>query len=205
MTAESGKLFVVMALCYLAGSVPWGVLVARRYGVDVLCAGSCSTGATNVYRTVGGKAAFIVLVLDALKGFGAALIGGRLYGVSPDIGAVLGGLSAILGHCYSPFLGFKGGKGVATSAGVALYLFPELIAIGVIIYALVTGVTRYSSLGSLVGVGCVLVLVLFIEESILVKLFAVAAASLIVYRHVPNIRRLMSGQENRLGGAGKRS
>lgn len=197
------RAILVLIVCYLLGSIPWGVLVARKYGVDVLSAGSGSTGATNVYRTVGGKAAGLVLAMDLLKGAGAAFIGGRLSGAAPDTGAVLGGLSAIVGHCYSPFLGFRGGKGVATSAGVALYLFPKLIAIGMAIYALVTALTRYSSLGSLVAVGCVLALVLFTERSVVVKLFAVAAASLILYRHVPNIKRLLAGKENRLGRVGR--
>ncbi|HHV78181.1 MAG TPA: glycerol-3-phosphate 1-O-acyltransferase PlsY [Firmicutes bacterium] len=195
------RTILVLVSCYLLGSVPWGVIVGRKHGVDVLSRGSGSTGATNVYRTVGKKAAALVLVLDVVKGCAGPLIGGRLSALNPDIGAVLGGVAAIAGHCYSPFLGFKGGKGVATSAGAALVILYRFIPIGLAIFAVIAIITRYASLASLTAVTTVVGMVLFSCESFAYKAFALVAAAIIFYRHIPNIKRLMSGRENRIDPA----
>lgn len=189
---------IILAVCYLIGGIPWGVVIGGRHGVNVLERGSGSTGATNVYRTVGKAAAALVLLLDLLKGYAGAMVGGSLSSMAPDVGAVLGGIAAIAGHCYSPFLGFRGGKGVATSAGVALCLIPKFVAIGAVLFAIIVVVTRYASVASLTAVTVVVIMVLLRASSIAHKLFALAAGSIILYRHVPNIQRLVAGRENRI-------
>jgi len=189
-------------LAYLLGSLPFGVWVARSRGVDIQRVGSGNTGATNVLRALGTEAAVFVLLLDAAKGFlGAALghwaagaLGGGL-----ALGAVVGGLAAFSGHNWSFLLGFKGGRGVATGAGAALFILPFEMALGVTTVVVVVFLTRYVSLGSILGAAVVAIAALLRPHGWESRVFAVLATTMIIYRHRPNIARLRNGTESRIG------
>jgi len=193
------NLLIVIILSYFLGAIPVGYLVGRAKGVDLTAMGSGSTGATNVFRAVGPGLALLVLALDMGKGAGAAALGRYCSGVSPDWGSVLAGMAALVGHVYSVFLRFRGGKGAATGAGVLLFLTPRVMALAVGSYALVVVATRYSSLGTLVGTGVAVVSVFLLQHPVSHRVAVVAATAFIVYKHRQNISRLMSGQELRLG------
>jgi len=194
-----GVLLVVVA--YAIGAIPWGVVLGRMVGgVDIRRLGSGGTGATNAQRILGWRVGVPVLVLDFLKGFLPILVGERL-----GIGAwwlALAAVAAVVGHCWSPYIGFTGGKGVATAAGAATALCPQVLAV-VPVVAVVVAVTRYVSLGSLTA--CVLATIgtAWLAASGRVGWSvpaAIAAMSAIVFlRHEGNIRRLASGTERRLG------
>ena len=143
---------------YLLGSIPTGYLVARARGIDIRSVGSGNIGATNVFRILGKSAGIFVLLVDFLKGFLAcwmvARIAGQFFESTPsqkDYLALTSGLAAILGHNYTCWLKFKGGKGIATSAGVLAALFPKVFLIGLALWLLVFLVSRYVSLASIVA------------------------------------------------------
>ncbi len=192
-------LLPALGLClgaYLAGSVPFGVLIARLKGVDLRKVGSGNIGATNVARALGKGWAVAVLLGDAAKGFVPVLLGRRL-GFAP--GAVaLAGLAAIVGHMFTVFLRGRGGKGVATSLGVALALSPVAALIGFGVYVVLFAATRLSSLGSLLGVWTFSLFFTFhgAPPRPLVGL-ALGGAALVTLRHRQNIGRLLRGQEKR--------
>ena len=147
------SLALATVLAYLLGSIPFGVLLARRRGVDVREAGSGNIGATNVARTVGKRLGAVVLALDAAKG--AAPLGLFLYadlGIGgPSWTPIALGLAPIIGHCFSPWLGFAGGKGVATSLGVVLIVEPAVAGVAIVVFAAVYGIFRVASVASLTG------------------------------------------------------
>ncbi len=191
-----------MAIAYVLGSLPFGYWVARVRGVDIQKVGSGNTGATNVLRALGPKAAIPVLLLDVGKGFGGAWLGQTLaaaLGGDPSLAAVLGGLAAFAGHNWSLFLHFTGGKGVSAGAGAALYLLPVGVALGVTVFVLTIAITRYVSLGSILAAASVGVFTLLGPYPADRKVFALLAAVLIVYRHRANIGRLLAGTEARFG------
>lgn len=186
---------------FLLGSIPWGYLAGRfARDIDLRRIGSGGTGATNVLRTLGRRAAALVLALDFLKGLLPVVIA-RSAGFDPWwVGAAA--VAAVAGHCWSPFIGFKGGKGVATGAGATLALFPQAI-IALPILAVIVWRTRYVSLGSLVAALTAGVLaVSFAAVGQLPwpsALAVVAMAAIIVFRHQENIARLRGGTERKFG------
>ena len=188
-----------LCLClgaYLAGSIPFGVLVARAKGVDLRKIGSGNIGATNVARALGKGWAVAVLLADAAKGFFPVWLGRRLG--FPAAAIALAGLSAIVGHMFTLFLRGRGGKGVATSLGVALALSPIAALIGFGVYVILFAATRLSSLGSLLGVWTFSLFFTFHDAPAapLVGL-ALAGAALVTLRHRQNIGRLLRGEEKR--------
>jgi glycerol-3-phosphate acyltransferase PlsY len=204
----------VVILGYLLGSIPFGVLISRRMAkVDVREHGSGKTGTTNVLRTAGKKAAVAVVVLDILKGVLAVIFAGLIVGQSylvvggfslGMLGAQsLGALAAIAGHNWPVFLRFRGGRGVATFLGGLIALYPPAAIFGVVVLIAGAGLTRYASLGSIAGVvGSYAILVPFtiLNGSPLEYLgYALLGTILIIFMHRDNIRRLLSGQERRLG------
>ncbi|MHB8416493.1 MAG: glycerol-3-phosphate 1-O-acyltransferase PlsY [Myxococcales bacterium] len=178
---------VAVALPYLVGSIPFGVLVARAFaGVDVRTVGSHNIGATNVARAAGRAAGVLTLLLDALKGVGPTYLASRW---GPWVGAVAG-LAAFLGHLFPIFLRGRGGKGVATALGVFAVLTPWAAAIGLATYGLVLALTRVSALGSLAGSGAVLIAAaLFRYPASAIALCAVINL-LILWRHRGNLADL---------------
>lgn len=209
-----GKFVAVIILGYLLGSIPFGVLIGRRSAkVDVRRYGSGRTGATNVLRTAGGKAAALVASLDLLKGVlavvFAGLIVGRGYLVVGDFGLgtlvaqVMAALAAVIGHIWPVFLKFHGGRGVATFFGGLIALCPVAALFGGEILIIGAGLTRLVSLGSIAGaVGTYTILVpLTIMNGFPIEYLAYALIGtiVIVVMHRDNIRRLMSGKERKLG------
>ena len=189
-------------LAYVLGSLPFGVWVARSRGVDIQRVGSGNTGATNILRALGAGAAVFVLLLDAAKGFLGAALGhwaAGAFGAGPALGAVVGGLAAFSGHNWSFLLGFKGGRGVATGAGAALFILPFEVALGLAAVVGVVFLTRYVSLGSILGAAVVATAALLRPHGWESKLFAVLAATVIIYKHRPNIERLLNGTESKIG------
>jgi len=190
---------LLVAAGYLAGSIPFGVLLARRFaGVDVRTVGSGNIGATNVARAGGKKLGIAVLLLDAAKAVlpilvARALLEGRDHA---ELWVVLVAVAAFCGHLFPVWLGFKGGKGVATGLGVFLVLSPWAALAGVVTYAVAYGATRVSSVGSLAGTAvCTIGTFVAFGWTSPESWAGFAIAALIVIRHRANIRRLFAGAE----------
>lgn len=193
----SGLLLITFG--FWVGAIPFGVVIGRARGVDVQVRGSGNIGATNVARTVGKKAGIVVLVLDALKG--AVPILAWLYVVDPQPGGwwlVAVGLSPILGHCFSPWLRLRGGKGVATALGVFLALTPLAAGVGVATFAVVYALFRVASLGSMIGAVAIAIATALRYDSRPALVLAIAAAALIILRHRGNLTRLLKRSELRV-------
>lgn len=176
---------------FWAGAVPFGVLIARWLGVDIREHGSGNIGATNVTRVLGPIPGAIVLVLDAAKG---ALPTWLAIHYSGDMFTVLvTGFAAILGHCFSPFLEFRGGKGVATAMGVFLVLAPQFVVFGVLAFAAVLELTKVPALGSLAGALTIAIsFLVYREREAAILAFLVLA--LLVYTHRTNLAKLRKGK-----------
>ncbi len=192
---------VAVALAFLVGALPWGYLVGRfGGGFDVRQVGSGGTGATNVLRSMGKGAAALVFVLDFLKGL-LPIVVARWYDLPAWVIALMA-VATVAGHCWSPFIGFKGGKGVATGAGAAIALFPVTLA-ALPILALIVWRTRYVSLGSLGGTAFAAILAILAAGSGRLEwawaLAIVAIGAIIFERHRANIGRLRAGAERRIG------
>jgi acyl phosphate:glycerol-3-phosphate acyltransferase len=186
---------------FLIGAIPWGYFAGKKSrGIDLRRVGSGGTGATNVLRTLGRRASAFVALLDILKGV-VPVVFAQSAGIDARwVGAVA--VAAVVGHCWSPFIGFKGGKGVATGAGAAIALFPQVLLI-VPVMVIVVWTTKYVSLGSLTAAGMgALLAVIHAAAGRLDWAAAVAIvviAGIIAIRHEGNIRRLVSGNERRIG------
>lgn len=191
-----GVLSLVAAAAYLLGAVPFGLVVARVFGLgDVRKIGSGNIGATNVLRTGSKTAALLTLLLDGGKGAIAVLLARGFLG---EDAAQIAGFSAFLGHLYPVWLGFKGGKGVATFFGTALALAPLIGVLAGAVWLGTAAITRYSSLSALLAALAAPVLAVLTGNETTVALF-LGIAALIFLRHAPNIRRLASGTEPRIG------
>jgi len=187
------------AAAYIVGAIPVGYLVARLFGVtDIRHQGSGNIGATNVLRTAGWLPGFVTLFGDIAKGWVAVALAGRIGGDLPSALAV-GAVAAVIGNCWSIFLGFRGGKGVATGLGalVRLVPLPALAALPVFIIVVLT--TRLVSLGSLLGAACVPFGALALGAPRPAFFGALAVVVIVVVRHHENIARLRAGTERRLG------
>jgi glycerol-3-phosphate acyltransferase PlsY len=186
-----------LALGYLLGSIPFGLILARLAGHgDLREIGSGNIGATNVLRTGSKGLAALTLILDMLKGTAAVVIGAQF----GPTAALLGGLGAFLGHLFPVWLGFRGGKGVATYLGVLIGLYwPAALFFGAVWLA-VAALTRYSSLAALIASAAVPLLLFFMGEQRLAAL-ALAFSVLLYWRHADNIGRLLRGEEGRIGAS----
>jgi glycerol-3-phosphate acyltransferase PlsY len=183
-------------LGYLLGAIPFGLLLTKTAGLgDIRKVGSGNIGATNVLRTGRKGLAAATLLLDALKGAAAVLVAGYYDG--SDV-AMLAGLAAVLGHLFPIWLGFKGGKGVATALGVLIAAAWPIGLAACALWLIVAGVLRISSLASLTAIAATPVIGLFLQEFGFVKL-AFTIAVLVFVRHQANIRRLVAGTEPRIG------
>jgi len=181
---------LVIAAAFLAGSIPFGVIIAKRRGVDIRSQGSGNIGATNVARVMGLGPGLLVLALDALKGVAATLLATRLVGI--DWVIALAGFAAIVGHCFSPFLRGKGGKGVATALGVFTVIAPPLALVGVAVFLVVAGKTRVAALGSLGGIATATAYAFATHAPTSVSAAALATTLLLVYTHRGNLARLLT-------------
>lgn len=202
-------LALVVLLAYLSGSLPFGLWIGLARGVDVRTVGSQNLGATNVYRTLGPGLGILTLVLDILKGalpvwllpsqdFAQAFT--RSVPNGPEWCAVIAGLAAVAGHVFTLFAGFKGGKGVATTAGVLIALSPQAFGVFAGVFIVTLLATRYVSLGSILGsVAFTIALAFWSPAGVLSPVFGVGAllALLVIVRHKDNIARLARGEERR--------
>jgi glycerol-3-phosphate acyltransferase PlsY len=182
---------------YLLGSLNTSLLVGRVYGVDVRQHGSGNAGTTNTLRVLGKSAALLVLAGDILKGVISCLAGFYLTG--GDSGVIAAGTAAIIGHNWPLYFGFKGGKGVLTSAAVIFMMDWRIGLIVLGIFALVVAITRYVSLGSVVGAALFPVIAVLLGKEPVFSIFAAVIALMIILRHRSNIDRLLKGTESKLG------
>lgn len=211
------SLALVVALSYLLGAVPFSLVVARAHGVDLRQHGSGNAGATNAWRVLGKGPGALVFALDALKGLAATVGLARLGGAdaadllglwAPTWLAVVAGASAMLGHVYTVwgrlfFGSFKGGKGVATGAGMLLGLIPVAVGVGVVVFAVAMALTKWVSLGSILA-AVSLPVTLGVQRALGAEVpppvwaFALVVPLFIVWTHRTNVRRLLDGTEPRL-------
>ena len=190
---------LALGAAYLVGALPLGFLVARVFGVgDIRRHGSGTIGATNVLRAAGWVPALLTLGGDITKGYLAVAAAGALAGDADARAAAV--VAAIIGNCWSVFLGFRGGKGVATGLGALLNLVPWAVAPAIPVWLAVAVTTRYVSLGSILGAACVPLGALLLGYGAPAVLAALLGAVIIVARHSENIGRLLAGTERRLGG-----
>jgi acyl phosphate:glycerol-3-phosphate acyltransferase len=196
------------AAAYLIGAIPCSYLVGKARGIDIRQHGSGNVGATNVFRVVGKPWGILAFVGDFAKGFVPAFVFPLLAArsgaaVEPGLLAVACGCSAVVGHVFPVFLGFKGGKGIATSAGVLLGIAPAAVGIGVLVFGAVFLLTRYVSLASILAAAVIAVGAWFLywERGVPASTLRPAALSalslLTIYRHKSNIQRLLNGTEHR--------
>lgn len=189
--------WLLIAFSYLLGSVPFGLLIAKANGIDLRNVGSGNIGATNVLRGVGKLPALATLLFDSLKG--TLAVGLAIWlGFSPAVQGAAG-LSAVLGHNFSVFLGFKGGKGVATSLGVILLYAPIAGMLTIAIWLATVYIRRYSSLGAVVSFTALPFTAYLTGYGIEKTIVCFLMSLLIIVRHSDNIQRLLKGTERRVG------
>jgi glycerol-3-phosphate acyltransferase PlsY len=187
----------VVALAYLVGSIPFAFLLSRRGGIDLRRVGSGNVGASNVLRTAGIRTALLAMLLDAAKGSLAVVVAQPLApGPSTPVAA---GLASILGHVYPVWLRFRGGKGVATAAGVFAVLTPAALGVAAAVFVLAVWISRYISVGSLAGAATLAIVAAAGDSPRASAAAAVTAATIIVYRHRGNLSRIRAGTERRIG------
>jgi glycerol-3-phosphate acyltransferase PlsY len=188
---------IAVAFGYLVGSVPFAFLLAQRRGIDLRHTGSGNVGAANVLRTSGVAHAVAAMCLDAAKGAVAVLVAQRLTDGSAT--PVAAGMASVIGHVYPAWLRFRGGKGVATAAGVFLVLAPMAGAIAGAVFALAVSVTRYVSVGSMAAAVALAVAASAPDPATPIGVGAVMTALIILHRHRTNLSRLLAGTERRVG------
>jgi acyl phosphate:glycerol-3-phosphate acyltransferase len=190
----------IAAAAYLLGSIPWGLLITKIFGrEDIRKAGSGNIGAANVTRVAGPAAGILTLVLDTAKGFAAVWLAGR-YSNESATWMMIAGLAVLLGHCFPIWLGFKGGKGVATALGVFLALCAPAALSALALFGLVAVYWKYVSLGSVAAAAAMPLLIYFLwaphhAPPTVIIFGTMAAALLIIYKHHANLHRLVEGLE----------
>jgi glycerol-3-phosphate acyltransferase PlsY len=193
-------MFVVLG-AYVIGSIPTGYIVVKLFtGQDIRTIGSGSTGATNVKRVMGKKWFYIVLLLDAFKGALPVVLAYFLTKSFADVGVlpVLAAIFVIIGHSKSVFLGFTGGKSVASGVGTLLALNWQAGLIIAVIWAIITWVSKYVSLGSIIALALAPVIMWFLNSPPAYVIYAFVAAVYVIYLHRENIKRLIAGAENKV-------
>lgn len=187
---------VLMIVAYILGSIPNALWIGKVFkGIDVREHGSKNTGSTNAARVLGAKLGILTLILDISKGAIPTLIASML--LDSSISVILVGICAILGHSFSIFMKFKGGKAVATTVGVFIVLVPGAILLAAIVFFLVFGITRYVSLSSMIGAISLPIWIIIFYKNIPLTIFGIIIAILIIVRHKSNIQRLLNGTESK--------
>ena len=187
---------LAVTLGYFVGSVPFAFLLARRRGIDLRVVGSGNIGASNVLRTSGVPMAVIAMCLDAVKGALTVLVAQRV--AAEPVTPVAAGLASIVGHLYPVWLRFRGGKGVATAAGVFGVLTPIALGVSSLVFVLAVWLTRYISVGS-IAAAVTLAIVAATDSPTAIAAGAVLAALIILHRHRSNLARVVAGTERRVG------
>ena len=185
-----------LLLTYLLGSIPFGWIAGKFYGIDVRKAGSGNIGFTNVWRLIGVMPAAVVLFFDIGKGWisvcYAYSLGGEKYAIAGIIGA-------LTGHLFPLYLKFKGGKGVATGLGICLYINPLMTIIAILMFLFMAKLTKYVSAGSITAAITIIVLTLAFDLDFYYKIVIIPAALGVIYMHKENIKRIIAGNENKIG------
>jgi len=200
-------IFIIAA--YLIGSIPTGLICGRLLkGIDIRDYGSGNIGATNVFRVVGKLPGIIVLIIDILKGFVPVVMFPYTTGMPVSEGLccarVLIGAAVISGHNWTVFANFKGGKGIATGAGVFLAISPFSAGITLVLFCIIVALTKYISLGSICSAVVLPILLLLFKSPLEYTLFGLIMGLIVIYRHKENIKRLIKGTENRISFKRKR-
>ncbi len=200
-----GAYSLAISVSYLIGSLPTGYLAGLARGVDIRTAGSGNIGATNVFRVLGTAAGIAVLAVDGAKGFAAArwvpLLAEECFpGAAADNLALAAGAGAVLGHVYTCWLKFQGGKGIATSAGVGFAWAPWACGVTLAVWGVLFVSTRYVSVASIAAAVLLPVMVWVFHYGSKMTIVMTALAVLAIYKHRTNIRRLLAGTENRAWG-----
>lgn len=187
-----------VVLSFLCGSIPFGVLIGRMYGVDVRSVGSGNIGATNVWRALGPKAGTAAFALDVAKGYAGPFLALNFVPGHPWV-AALCGIAAVLGHTFSPFLGFKGGKGIATSLGALLGLMPAVALICFALWGMVLALFRMVSVASVAACIALPLLAFGLKAPHPYCAVATLMSLVAILKHIPNLKRIRAGSEPRLG------
>lgn len=206
------RIVAALVAAYFIGAIPWALIVGKRfYGIDPRTVGSGNLGATNVFRALGARAGAATLLLDAAKGAVAVVVAWLLvpeamYPVAHGWAGVSAMLAAVMGHSYSPYIGFKGGKGVATSAGALFVLTPLAALLELLIFIGVVSVSRMVSLGSIIIAVIYPPLVFWLyPDDTPVQVVVTVLAVLVLWRHRSNMVRIVRGEENRISWSRKGS
>ena len=189
--------YLLLAASYLLGAVPFGLVIGKLAGKDVRKEGSKNIGATNVSRLLGKKLGFVTLICDCLKGYLPMLMAATLLENEPNVNMMVAlcGIAAVLGHMFPIYLGFKGGKGVATGLGVFLYLSPLAILISLGVFAGSVALSGFVSVGSLLSSALMVIWLWLLGQSKITMMTAAIVAALIWLKHHENIGRLLKGEE----------
>lgn len=203
------QLILMILFSYLLGSIPTAIITGKLLkGIDIRTKGSGNAGATNVFRVLGWKAGLSVLLIDMLKGLLATVFIYKIalgnVGMSAELLKIIAGLSAVFGHIWTLFAGFKGGKGVGTGAGMITGIIPGAVLAGLIVFVIVVAGTRYVSLGSILA-SITIPAYIFVNHvlfnnpvSFTVVIFSLFIPILIIYTHRSNLKRLLNGTENKI-------
>jgi len=190
-------MLLLILLAYLIGAIPTGVILTRITGnKDIRQSGSGNIGATNVYRVAGRMLGVLTLVGDCLKGALPLVVAMQFFALTDSMVALIA-LAAFLGHCYPIYLGFKGGKGVATALGTFLVISPHSILFALFLFLFVLWKWRYISLSSISAAAIIPLLVISLERSLPLFIASLIIAGIVIWRHRSNIDRLRSGSESR--------
>lgn len=191
---------ILIGVCfYLIGAIPFSYLIVKLVkGVDIRTLGSGNVGATNVGRILGFKGFLIAFLLDMMKSYIPLIILKYYFGFNAEY-LLIFGVIAILGHTFTVFLNFKGGKGVATAVGVYLAVSPISLGIAFIVFIIVVGLWRMVSLGSIVAGLSLMFAIFYIEHSNIIKIFTALLVIFVIYKHKENIKRIINGTEKKIG------
>ena len=189
--------FLASIVAYLIGSIPNGLIIGKLFWqIDLREHGSKNIGATNAYRTLGAKPAALIFIMDLLKGIIGVWLGSYMIGT--PFAMILGGIAAIIGHNWSAFLKFTGGKGVATGLGVIAMIMPQATIVVFVTWLIIVYVTKYVSLASIVAAMMVPICSYFFNEPLEYLCFSILAAVFVIYRHKSNVHRLINGNESKI-------
>lgn len=193
------RIFLLAVISYLIGSIPSGYIVARTWrGIDIRKQGSGNIGFTNILRVIGPVPGLVTLFLDIFKGLLVIYLVKRFAGKPYELTMLLGGISVVIGHNYSLFLSFQGGRGVATGLAVILGLSPPVAGISFLIWLIVVIIFRYVSLGSILTAVFLPLLAFLLKKPPFLLHLSIFLALLIIIKHIPNIKRLVRGKENKI-------
>ncbi len=186
---------ITILLSYLVGSIPTALILSKMKNIDIRKHGSGNIGATNSFRVLGKKIGFVVTFVDILKGVIPALLA-YLYG--GDLLAVVAAFAVVIGHSFSIFANFKGGKGIATGAGAVMVLNPLAVILGISLFVILLFLTKYASVSSIIAASSVAILTWISDDTLVIKLGVTLLVGFVIFRHHSNISRLIRGKENKV-------